>query len=139
MCAYRVYFSESPVKSVLTAQIHILVEVARGNPCRRSKDSALKKRMVHTHYIRTSLMHRLKKSSCVSFICQLEDELHIEKTRFTFILSSHTVRQIIFFMHNKFSMESRVEVTPEVEPFPYILDNTRECYYFSSFGSAKMP
>ncbi len=38
------------------------------------------------------------------------------------------------YTHNK----SRVEAAPEVEPFQYILDNTREHYYFSSFGSAKI-
>ncbi len=31
-----------------------------------------------------------------------------------------------FFTHIK----SRVELSPEVEPFPYILDNTREQFIF---------
>ncbi len=32
-------------------------------------------------------------------------------------------------------IKSRVEAAPDVELFPYILDNTRECYYFSNRGS----
>ncbi len=42
-------------------------------------------------------------------------------------------KSIMTYTHIK----SRVEVTPEVELFPNILDNTGWCYYFSSFGGAK--
>ncbi len=56
----------------------------------------------YTVIIRTPLMRRLKNMS-VSFInWKMNPTLKV--TRFAFVLSSRTVRRIIFFMHNKFPM-----------------------------------